>query len=129
MLPKRCKKNCLECELPKCIHDIADERRMIDEKFKARQKEIDKVRHAKYYKENKAEIDAKQKKYDEEHRNAEKCHEYYLKHKEEINERHRRNYAMNRELYVSKAKEYYYANREEISRRRKERRLAKKNAV
>lgn len=122
MRPKSCKGNCLECELPKCIHDIADERKMIDEKFKANQKEIDKVRHAKYYKEHKTEIDAKQKEYDQKFRNAEKCHEYYVRHKAKINQRNKERYKKNRAARLDQAKAYYWAHRDEINARRKQKR-------
>ena len=124
-----CDKNCLECKLPKCIHDIEDERIEIDLKFKAKQKEIDKVRHAKYYLEHKDKIDAKQKERDKKNRTAEKTHEYYLRHKSEINQRNRERYASNREKRKAESLAYYNAHKEEISKRRKERRLAKKNAV
>ena len=116
---KSCSKNCLKCELPKCIHDIEDQRRYIQENY-------DRVRHAEYYKEHKAEIDAKQREYDKKYRKAEQSHEYYLRHKEEINKRNQERYAKNREERLRKAKEHYWSHREEISERRKLKRRGNK---
>lgn len=122
MRHKTCDRNCLECKLPKCIHDIEDEHRIIDLKFKAKQKEMDKVRHAKYYLEHKAEIDAKQKEYDKKFRKAEKCHEYYVRHKAKINQRNKERYEKNRVARLNQAKAYYWEHRDEINARRKRKR-------
>lgn len=116
---KSCKKNCLECELPKCLHDIEDQHAYIRDNY-------DRVRHAEYYKSHKAERDAKQKEYDSKYRTAEKSHAYYMKHKAEINKKNQERYANNREARIQQAKEYYWQHREEISMRRKLKRRGNK---
>ena len=57
---------------------------------------------------------------------AERNHEYYLKHKEEINKRDQERYVKNREERLRKAKEHYWSHREEISERRKLKRRGNK---
>ncbi|SFU57067.1 hypothetical protein SAMN02910342_00924 [Butyrivibrio sp. INlla21] len=43
MPQKKCNQNCLECKLPKCIHDIHDQHAYVRENY-------EKIRHAEYYK-------------------------------------------------------------------------------
>ena len=112
---KSCNKNCLECELPKCIHDIEDQHAYIRDNY-------DRIRHAEYYKAHRDERLNKQKEYDEKYRNSERCHDYYERHKEEINKKNQERYAKNREERLRKAKEHYWAHREEILERRRQKR-------
>ena len=129
MRKKKCDKDCLNCKLPKCIHDIEDECIMRKQKVDEVQKGKERIRHAKYYKENKAEIDAKQKEYDRKYRTAERSHAFYIKHKADINQKNRERYAKNREERKAKALAHYYANKDEISAGRKERYRKKKDAM
>lgn len=115
---KSCKKNCLTCELPKCIHDIEEQHRYVRENY-------DKVRHAEYYKAHRDERIKKQKEYNEKYRDSVYNHTYYLKHKAEINKKHQERYASDREARLQQAKNYYWEHREEISERRKLRRKEK----
>lgn len=118
MRQKKCKQNCLECELPKCLHDIEDQHKYIQENY-------ERIRHAEYYGKNKAEIDAKQKEYDRKYRTSEKNHEYYIKHKEKINKKNQERYAKNRDVRLQQSKDYYWQHRAEISERRKQKRREK----
>ena len=115
---KSCKKNCLECELPKCLHDVEDQRESIRTNY-------ERVKHAEYYKAHRKERLEKQKEYDSKFRTAEKNHDYYMKHKAEINKKNQERYANNRETRLQQAKEYYWQHREEISMRRKLKRRGK----
>lgn len=113
MPQKKCNKDCLNCILPKCRHDIEDE-------YKDLEKRYEKVRHAEYYKAHREEIKDKVRKYNAENRNTKKCHEYYLRNRERMLEKNHRLYAQNREELIAKSKEYYWTHREEILARRKE---------
>lgn len=112
MPQKKCNKDCLNCILPKCRHDIEDERKDLDKRY-------ERVRHAQYYQAHKEEIKRKNQEYNIKNRNSEKCHEYYMAHKDEINKRNRERYVKNREKRLAESKAYYYAHRDEISARRK----------
>lgn len=126
MQQPKCGLNCLECKRPKCIHDIQDERKAIREMFTSRQKEIDRVRHAEYYKKNKEKILAKQNEYNNNNYDPEKKHAYYLDNKEDINKKSKKRYEENREVRLRQAKQYYEKHRAEISERRKNRRREQK---
>lgn len=114
---KKCDKDCLNCKLSTCIHDLEDVEEYIRDRVRKRK--------AQYYLDNKIERDAKQKEYDKKHRTAEKCHKYYMEHKEQINKKNQERYANNRQERLTKAKAHYWAHREEISARRKELRRQK----
>lgn len=116
---KKCSLNCLQCELPKCLLDIADQHKYVRENY-------EKLRHAEYYKSHRDEEISKQKEYDKTHRNAEVNHIYYLAHKAEINKKNKERYANNRDARLQQSKDYYWQHREEISVRRKRRREEKK---
>lgn len=113
-----CDNNCLECSLIKCVLDIQDH----NEYVRDFERKKERTRHAQYYQEHKAEIDAKQKEYDEKFRNAKKCHEYYVRHKAKINQRNKERYEKNRAARLDQAKAYYWAHRDEINARRKQKR-------
>ena len=110
----KCNKDCLNCTLPKCRHDIEDERKDLDKRY-------EKVRHAQYYQAHKEEIKRKNREHYYKNRHSEKNHEYYMAHKDEINKRNQERYAKNREKRLAESKAYYHAHRAEISARRKAR--------
>ena len=114
----KCNKDCLNCQLLRCVHDIEDR----DEYVRDFQRKKDRERHAKYYLEHKAEIDAKQKEYDKKHRKAEQDHDYYMRHKLSINQKNRDRYKQNRVARLDQAKAYYWEHRDEINARRKRKR-------
>lgn len=118
----KCDKNCLECKLIRCLHDIED-REIYIQDF---EKKKERIRHAEYYKEHKAEIDSKQKEYDRKHRTKQYIHDYYMKHKSEINQRNKERYKKDRAKQIERAKAYYYAHREEIRQKSKQRYQEKK---
>lgn len=118
----KCSKDCFNCQLLRCIHDIEDRQEYIRDVQRKKERE----RHAEYYRTHKAEIDAKQKEYDKLHRNAEKCHEFYLRNKSRINQKNKERYQRNREDRLIQAKAYYYEHKAEISERRKKRYQEKK---
>lgn len=120
MRRKKCDKNCLECKLPKCVHDIEDQHEYVRDNY-------DRIRHAEYYKKHKTEIDAKQKEFDSKHRSAESNHDYYIRHKEQIKKMNQERYANNRDVRLQQSKDYYWQHREEISERRKLRRREKQS--
>ncbi len=110
----KCNKDCLNCKLPACIHDLED----VEEYISDRQR-----RHkAKYYLQHQAERLAKQREYDKTHRTAEYLHEYYVRNKAKINQRNKERYARDREVRLANAKAYYWEHRDEISARRKQKR-------
>ena len=115
----QCDQNCLDCSLPKCILDIKDQHKYVRDNY-------ERVRHAEYYKNHRSERIEKQKEFNKHYYTAEYRHEYYLKHKEEINKKNRERYANNREDRLAQAKAYYWEHKEEISMRRKLRRQGEK---
>lgn len=125
MRTTKCDKNCLNCELPKCIHDIEDERKMLKEKYKLSEKE----RHAKYYQEHKAEIIEKSKDRYQKTKSPEKLHEKYVLNKDKMKEKNRRFYLKNIEKRKAYANNYYKEHKAEISAKRKERRRLKLNGM
>lgn len=110
----KCNGDCLNCILPKCKHDIADERKDLGKRY-------ERVRHALYYQEHRQEVLEKVKEYNLKNRNSEICHKYYMAHKDEINKRNRERYVKDREKRLAESKAYYNAHRDEISARRKAR--------
>lgn len=120
----KCDKNCLNCSLEKCVHDIEDRMAYI----KDFERKKDRIRHKKYYLEHKEEIDAKQKEYDAKNRNTETQHRYWEKHKDELKAKHKLRYQQDRANRLKKAKEYYELNKDEINRRRREKRRKEKEA-
>ena len=115
MRKRKCNKDCLNCLLPKCVHDIEDRSEDIRERY-------EKIRHAEYYKNNRNQVIEKAKEYNSKNRTSEKCRDYYLRHKTEINRKRRERYSANREKEIAQNKAYYQAHKEDILRRRKEKR-------
>lgn len=112
----KCDDNCLSCQLLVCIHDIADRKEYLDRYDKLKEKE----HHAKYYREHRDAILAKQKERDKDRTEYRK--KYYEKHKEEIHQKHRDNYYKNREERLKKQTEYYQKHKDEINAKRREKR-------
>lgn len=113
------KENCLTCELLVCVHDIADRKEYLARFDKLKEKE----HHAKYYKEHREAILAKQRERDKDR--VERTKRYYEKHKDEITAKHRANYRQNREERLRKQAEYYQKHKDEINARRREKRHGK----
>lgn len=107
----KCNKDCLNCQLKECIHDTEDRETFVNDLIKRK-------RH-KYYLDNKTEIDAKQKVYDEAHKS--RGHKYWEKNKKRLKEKNRKNYLKNQEKYRQQARERYELNKDEINRKRRER--------
>ena len=80
----KCQKNCLECNLPKCVLDIKDEREDLEKMYKKQ----DSDRHKVYYKRNREAIAEKRKK-------------YYSENKEWIKEKNAKRKALRKELEMA----------------------------
>lgn len=104
-------------------NDIRDRQEELDDFIRKK----DSIRHARYYKKNKKQIDKKQKKADKKRDRKTYSHKYYLEHKQEINKACHDRYEADKEKRRAKAKAYYHEHKEEISKRRKELRNAKKD--
>lgn len=117
--------DCLNCKLVRCKYDIEDRQEYVRDIMRRK----DKVRHARYYLENKDSIDAKQKEYDKTFA-KETWDRYYAKNKDRVQARNRAWYEAHKEEQQEKALERYYANRDAINERRRERyRLRSKEGV
>lgn len=112
----KCDNNCLSCQLIVCIHDIADRKEYLDRYDKLKEKE----HHAKYYREHRDAILAKQKERDKDR--TERTKRYYEEHKEEIKAKHRARYRKNKEEYLRKQAEYYQKHKDEINEKRRRKR-------
>lgn len=90
MPQKRCDQNCLECKLPKCIHDIDDEKYEEIQNKKHGKTEVNRI----YYNKHKAKINEKNRKFYQEHREEmlARATAYYYEHKEEIAKKRKAKY-------------------------------------
>lgn len=108
--------NCLNCELPRCKHDVRDRIEFLDDFEKLKEKK----RHARYYQEHRDEIIQKQKERDKDR--TERVKKYYEKNKESISEKRHRQYVRDRENRLKRQQKYYQEHRDEILAKRKARR-------
>lgn len=119
-----CGYDCLNCKLKNCKYALDD----INDAGKEFLKKKDKIRHAKYYQENKEEVKEKSARYRQENKEKDKARhaKYYEKNKENINKKNQMRYNSNIIERRKKAMDYYNLHKDEINARRKELRDAKR---
>lgn len=123
-------KDCFNCPLKECVHDTNDRREMFAELLERKGKEDKqklKERHARYYREHREEILAKQNKRNKEIDRKSYTKSQYLARKSELNEKRRQSYQRNRKSQLEGSKRYYWQHREEIAKKRKEKRERDRN--
>lgn len=115
----KCNNDCLNCKFLVCKHDVADRKEYLERYDKLKEKE----HHAKYYREHREAVLAKQKERDK--NRSERSKRFYEKHKERLHKERHDRYWEHRDEYIEKQRAYYALHKDEINARRRERRKIK----